>query len=58
MVNRAISILVVLTLLSGIIKVIGIRMEFMRITHVGFDDWKITVFGIAQVASANPHFDS
>jgi len=24
----------------------------MKITHVGFDDWKITLFGVAQVLSA------
>jgi len=44
--------LVVVTLLSGIVKVIGIRTEFMRITHVGFDDWQITVFGMVQITVA------
>lgn len=27
-------------------------MEFMRITHVGFDEWKITVFGFVQIVAA------
>lgn len=45
-------ILVALTLLSGIVKVIGVRMEFMRVTQVGFDDWKITFLGFLQILSA------
>lgn len=27
-------------------------MDFMRITQVGFDNWKITIFGIVQVLVA------
>jgi len=45
-------LLVALSFLSGMIKVIGVRIEFMKITHIGFDDWKITLFGVAQVLSA------
>jgi len=30
----------------------SVRIEFMKITHIGFDDRKITLFGAAQVLSA------
>ncbi len=45
-------ILVALTLVSGIVKALGVRMEFMRVTQVGFDDWKITFLGFLQIVAA------
>ncbi len=45
-------LLVGLSFLSGMIKVLGVRADFMKITHIGVDDWKITLFGAAQVLSA------
>lgn len=53
MLFRALHIfLVVLTMISGTAKVIGIRMDFMRVTHVGFDNWQITAFGAVQIGVA------
>ncbi|MBL4657724.1 MAG: hypothetical protein JKX73_06965 [Flavobacteriales bacterium] len=51
--NRLIQVvsgfLVTLTIISGIVKLLGVRMDFMRITHVEFENWQISVFGIVQI---------
>jgi len=47
--NVLLGFLIALTSASGLVKLFGVRMDFMRITHVEFADWQITFFGAIQV---------